>query len=43
MVIADGTLKMKNGKTMMLKESNCVVMNGIMTHTMKKKMSDSKM
>ncbi len=38
------TMKMKDGKSMMLKDGDCVMMNGKMTHmAMNKKMKDSKM
>lgn len=44
MVMTDGTMKMKNGKMKKLKEGDCVMMNGKMTHmAMKKKMGDPKM
>ncbi|MDQ6608853.1 MAG: hypothetical protein M3Y85_03430 [Bacteroidota bacterium] len=44
MVMTDGSVKMKNGKMSKLKEGDCVMMNGKMTHmAMKKKMGDSKM
>jgi hypothetical protein len=44
MVMTDGTVKMKGGKTMMLKEGQCVMMSGkMMKMPMKKGMMDDKM
>jgi hypothetical protein len=40
MVMADGSVKMKNGKTMMMKDGDCMMMDGKMT---KMKMDKSKM
>lgn len=38
MVMADGSVKMKDGKTMMMKEGDCMDMDGkmMMKHKMKK-------
>jgi hypothetical protein len=41
-VMADGTVKMKNGKTMKLKNGDCVWMNGNITHAKTKSSSGQK-
>ena len=42
MVMMDGTVKMKNGKSVMLKDGNCIYMNGKVDTTMKHKMKGMK-
>ena len=43
MVMMDGNMKMKNGKMMMLKDGDCVMMNGKMKHMPMKKKMEAKM
>jgi hypothetical protein len=42
-VMKDGTVKTKAGKTMMLKDGDCVMMNGSVTHAKMKSKGKNKM